>query len=148
MGAGSLTVKTLTRARQETLRATQAARFLLCSRRPVDGTGLALLPGMLTEPMPRTERAFRKRTIAAYAAALLVAMPGAAHATSRTASMRIGAQVVASVRVIASATTAGTVSVELRPFGAPQSAVFTQEQRGRSEVLVTVLPDGVPPRGN
>lgn len=62
--------------------------------------------------------------------------------------MRIGAQVVASVRVLASATRAGTVSVELRPFGAPRSAVFAQEQRGRSEVLVTVLPDGVPPRGN
>lgn len=65
-------------------------------------------------------------------AALLLALLGVcrpALAGSRTASMRIGAQVVASVNLSASATPRG-IGVETRSFGAKPGAVLVQQRSG------------------
>ena len=59
----------------------------------------------------------------------LVGVPGAAMAGSKTASLRIGAQVVASVNLSATAT-AGNLGVELRTFGGKPSAVLVQQRSG------------------
>ncbi len=60
----------------------------------------------------------------------LLGVPGAAMAGSKTASLRIGAQVVASVNLSATATTAGNLGVELRSFGGKPSAVLVQQRSG------------------
>ena len=65
-------------------------------------------------------------------AALLVAWLGIAEAAiagPKTASMRIGAQVVASVRLSATATVS-SLGVETRSFGCSLSAVFVQQRSG------------------
>ena len=59
----------------------------------------------------------------------LLGVPGAAMAGSKTASLRIGAQVVASVNLSATAT-AGNLGVELRSFGGKPSAVLVQQRSG------------------
>jgi len=67
-------------------------------------------------------------------AALLVfltSVPGAAMAGSKSASMRVGAQVVASVRLVATATSAGNLGVEMRSFGAKAGAVLIQQRSGQ-----------------
>ena len=60
----------------------------------------------------------------------LAGVPGAAMAGSKSASFRIGAQVVASVNLSATATTAGNLGVELRSFGGKPSAVLVQQRSG------------------
>lgn len=63
--------------------------------------------------------------------AALLAMPGAAMAGSRTASMRVGAQVVASMRLLASATADGKVAIDVRAFGSQPGAVFVHQRSGQ-----------------
>ena len=63
--------------------------------------------------------------------ASLLALPGAAMAGSKSGSMRIGAQVVASVRLVASATADGKVAVEVRAFGGQPGAVFVHQRSGQ-----------------
>src|SRR5437879_8120291 len=63
--------------------------------------------------------------------AALLALPGAAMAGSRSGSMRIGAQVVASVRLLASATADGRVAVEVRAFGGQAGAVLVHQRSGQ-----------------
>jgi len=45
--------------------------------------------------------------------------------------MRVGAQVLASVRLLATATPAGNLGVEMRSFGAKADAVLIQQRRGQ-----------------
>ncbi len=77
----------------------------------------------------------------------LVGVPGAAMAGSKTASLRIGAQVVASVNLSATATTAGNLGVELRSFGGKPSAVLVQQRSGAPLQLRggMVRPAGIEP---
>lgn len=115
----------------------------------------------------------------AIAAALLAALP--AVAGGRSASFRVGAQVVSSASVKASASAAG-LSFESRSFGGSGAAVLVQQRSGApirlsdgtplpregerplivpaaafgqlalapaadgAEVVVTLFPDGAPPR--
>ena len=60
----------------------------------------------------------------------LVGVPGAAMAGSKTASLRIGAQVVASVNLSAKTTPAGKLGVEQRSFGGKPGAVLVQQRSG------------------
>jgi len=62
--------------------------------------------------------------------AALVSFHGTAMAGSKTASMRIGAQVVASVSLSANASAAGTLGIETRSFGGKPSAVLVQQRSG------------------
>ena len=64
-------------------------------------------------------------------AALLIAMlagSGAALAGSKSGSMRVGVQVVSSLRLVASATPSGSLGVEMRSFGGKASAVLVQQR--------------------
>src|SRR5438128_8861116 len=72
------------------------------------------------------------RRIAWSAAVLLflLGVPGAAMAGSKTASLRIGAQVVASVNLSAKTTPAGNLGVELRSFGGKPGVMLVQQRSG------------------
>ena len=63
--------------------------------------------------------------------ASLLALPGAAMAGSKSGSMRVGAQVVASVRLVASATADGKVAVEVRAFGGRAGGVLVHQRSGQ-----------------
>src|SRR5712691_5463944 len=91
----------------------------------------ALAVGMATQSQARRISGVGRFVVRS--AALLVflmAVPGAATAGSRSASMRVGAQVLASVRLLATATPAGNLGVEMRSFGAKADAVLIQQRRG------------------
>src|SRR5712692_3478899 len=93
---------------------------------------LALAVGMATQSQARRISGVGRFVVRS--AALLVflmAGPGAATAGSRSASMRVGAQVLASVRLLATATPAGNLGVEMRSFGAKADAVLIQQRRGQ-----------------
>ena len=92
---------------------------------------LAIPVGMATQSQARRTSGTGRR-VARTAALLvfLVGVPGAAMAGSKAASMRIGAQVVASVNLSATATAAGNLGVELRSFGGKPSAVLVQQRSG------------------
>ena len=77
----------------------------------------------------RTNRSGRLLLRSAALLATLLGVHGVAMAGSRTASMRVGAQVVASVSLSASAT-AGSLGVETRSFGGRPSAVLVQQRSG------------------
>ncbi|SRR5712691_4192687 len=92
----------------------------------------ALAVGMATQSQARRISGVGRFVVRS--AALLVflmAVPGAATAGSRSASMRVGAQVLASVRLLATATPAGNLGVEMRSFGAKADAVLIQQRRGQ-----------------
>src|SRR6266849_4499491 len=136
---------------------------------------LALAAGMATQSQAR-RMSGAERFVVRSAALLvfLVGVPSAAMAGSKSASMRVGAQVVASVRLLANATPGGNLGVEMRSFGGKPSAVLVQQRggqplqlrggaplpiaggnlqialersAGQAEVVVTIFSDGTPPRG-
>ena len=62
--------------------------------------------------------------------ASLLAMPGAAMAGSKSSSMHVGAQVVASMGLRASAMAGGNLAVEVRAFGSAPGAVLVHQRSG------------------
>jgi hypothetical protein len=93
---------------------------------------LALKAGMATQLQARRMSGAERFVVRS--AALLVfvmGLPGAAMAGSKSASMRVGAQVVASVRLLASATADGNLGVEMRSFGAKADTVLIQQRSGQ-----------------
>jgi len=93
---------------------------------------LALAAGMATQSQAR-RMSGAERFVVRSAALLvfLVGVPSAAMAGSKSASMRVGAQVVASVRLLANATPGGNLGVEMRSFGGKPSAVLVQQRGGQ-----------------
>ena len=79
----------------------------------------------------RTSGAKKSLVWSAALVASLLALPGAAMAGSKSGSMRVGAQVVASVRLLASATADGKVAVEVRAFGGQAGAVLVHQRSGQ-----------------
>jgi len=93
---------------------------------------LATGVGMATQSQARRTSGVERFVVRS--AALLVffiGVPGAALAGSKSGSMRVGAQVVASVHLLANATPAGNLGVEVRSFGGQAGAVFVHQQSGQ-----------------
>ena len=92
---------------------------------------LALKAGMATPSKVRGTSARNSLVRSAVLLASLLGVPGAAMAGSKSASMRIGAQVVASVRLQANATADGKLAVEVRAFGGEAGPVLVHQRSGQ-----------------
>ncbi len=118
------------------VRTVRSPSALMCFPRDYGGLWLgmvlALAVGMATQSQAgRKSGAERFVVRSAALLVFLMGVPTAAMAGSKSASMRVGAQVVASVRLLANATPAGNLAVETRSFGTKASALLIQQRSGQ-----------------